>query len=104
MKYQIKYNPKYSCVPVIELMEGNDGKIKFVGLYLNSSVIHSDNVSDDEVAGYLMGNDCNVPCILSECNDDQLKIIFGVCHYPIEELKEVRDLEKQARASGKIKN
>jgi hypothetical protein len=105
MKYQINKNPQISVVPIIELSKGLDGVIKHSGIYPDSSVLHSDNNMNDFYAYNLMHYpDYGIPKRLSHCNDKHLERISRICNYPIEELKEIRKLERQARAKETIKS
>ena len=97
MKYQINENSCQSVVPVMELKPGEEGVIKWVGVYNDGSVMHflkhareyatilfdSFGVKSRKLAGY---------------DDFDLHRLEAKSGFPFDELAELRDLEIEYRS------
>lgn len=101
-KYQIKERTKYSAIPVIELVGGATGIIRHVGVCYGVSAIHIPTGKNCETVFYLKDWSYeleDIPPELASCSDRDLEKIVSKASVKldIEELKEIRDLEKKYR-------
>lgn len=92
MKYQLNRKPRNSVVPVIELVLGQTGRIQHVGIYDRESFIHTSDGNGESVR--FAGKECRLTDIARD-----LWIFASVNGYPLEELKEILELEKEYRSS-----
>lgn len=103
MKYQLNEKPTYSVVPVVELMPGEEGVINHVGIYDYGSVIHKTRPTiDGIVTVHTASGALSVvkPQLLAEFDEHDLMIFVNGYGLPLDELKEVRDLEREYRNSA----
>jgi len=91
--YKLNMRPKYSVVPVLEINEGSNGTISWVGMYRDGSYLHK---GDGGVTPVDMLLDSRKGKKLSDCSDEDLARISG-WGYPITELRELRKLEREFR-------
>ena len=107
VKYKYEPDPDHSVVPCISLKDGERGVITEVSLYRTGDYIRSDRPvrlpQKALDANILWGEAKDIPRTLEECTDQQLMVMGspfesgGGTAYPIEELRQLRELEQRLR-------
>ncbi len=100
MKYKLNESPSYHVCPTIERINEKVGKIKYSAIYDDRTYIYmSEKASDMIVVGREVGKFNEIQ--LSSYSYRMLETLSHLRSLPLEELKEIRDLEKQYRESKK---
>ena len=97
-KYQLNEKPDYAVVPALELMPGQTGTISHVSIHEYCSNICRHTGGRISLS-YVDDLICVVgfPTKLAEYGDAELEVLGKGCEYPLAELTELRNLERDFR-------